>query len=511
MLYKIGCFFRCGCVASPEVPLQALASAPILDQKDAKLVTSSVERQPMAHRDGLEIRDDENNNAVLSTDEMDQPLRPRSETEEKDETTDDSGCLELFDELLLLELTGGRRRQSTPFNNNDIWQHRPSAGGGNNSLDCDNCDIDDDDDGYIEELKNYGKIFFDELLRPYAAVQLRSNTKTATALTETTKNKLRNSWRCSDEASCQLAAKTDTGQSWPQRTITPCNLRHCPAPDCDWNCEVGGLQDDLLLVWDCPECRLISEIVAAAGEKGCPSWTKDAAARQRQCSGDLGGQCRVNDVLYDETGHGQSPLRTDRAECFGDIRCHSRLEEDAVRISRIGDSGRPRPEQGHVSPQRLLPSNPASGRIPSLPPALDRTRTSSTPASGRSSSPANLQSLTRRIPNVTPALQRAGTPSILSPPPRRLPPPSGGASPALPPPSGGATPALPPPSGGAPHALPPPPPPAPPKYSGRPTSTSSLKPSSAEGSQQLLMSTAQLIGVDLVRHYFAIIIKFLSY
>jgi hypothetical protein len=467
-------FFRCGCVASPEVPLQALPSAPNLDQKDAKL-TTSVERQPMALRDGLEIgRDDVNNKPVLSTEDKDHTLRPRSETEEKDETTDDSGCLELFDELLLLELTGGRRRQSTSLKTDDIWRNRPiAAGGGNHSLDCDNCELDeDDDDGYIEELKNYGKIFFDELLRPYAAVRLRSTTKTATALTETTKNNLRNSWRCSDEASCQLAVKTDTGPSWPQ----PCSLRHCPAPDCDWNCEVGGLQDDLLLVWDCPECRLISEIVAAAGEKGCPSWTKDAAARQGQCSGDLGGQCRVNDVLYDDTGHGQSPLRTNGTECSGDIRCHSLLD-DASRLSRTGDSGRPRPEQGHVSPQRLLPDNPASGRIPSLPPALDRTRTSSIPASGRSSSPVNLQSLAKRIPTVTPAPQRAGTPTILSPPPRRLPPPSGGAPPAL---------------------LPPPP--APPKYSGRPSATPLLKPSSAEGSQQLLMSTAQLIGVDLVRH-----------
>ncbi len=479
-------FFRCGCVASPEVPLQALASAPILDQKDGKLATSPVERQPMALRDALEIisGDDVNNNAVLSTDDKDQPLPV---TEEKDETTDDSGCLELFDELLLLELTGGRRRQSTPFKNDDIWRNRPCAG--NNSLDCDNCelDIDDnDDDGYIEELKNYGKIFFDELLRPYAAVQLRSTTKTATP--ETTKNKLRNSWRCSDEASCQLAVKADTGQSWPQRTLTPCSLRHCPAPGCDWNCEVGGLQDDLLLVWDCPECRLISEIVAAVGEKGCPSWTKDAAARQGQCSGDLGGQCRASDVLYDDTGRGQSPLRTNGTECTGDIRCHSQLE-DAARLSRTGDSGRPRPEQDHVSPQRLLPSNPASGRIPSLPPPLDRTRTPSTPASGRSSSPTNLQSMAKRIPNVTSAPQRAGTPSILSPPPRRLPPPSGG-----------ATTALPPPSGGAPPALPPPPPPAPPKYPGRPTATPLPKPSAVEGSQQLLMSTAQLIGVDLVRH-----------
>jgi hypothetical protein len=445
----------------------------------------------MALRDGLEISgDDVNNNAVLSTDDEDQPLRLRSETEEKEETTDDSGCLELFDELLLLELTGGRRRQSIPFNKDDIWRNR------GNSLDCDNSDMDnhfddDDHDGYIEELKNYGKIFFDELLRPYAAVQLRYNTKTATALTETTKNNLINSWRCSDEASCQLAVKTDTGQSWPQRTITPCSLRHCPAPDCDWNCEVGGLKDDLLLVWDCPECRLISEIVAAAGEKGCPSWTKDAAARQGQCSGDLGGQCRASDVLYD-TGHSQSPLQKDRAECPGDIRCHSRLEE-AARLSRSGVSGRPRPEQGHVSPQRLLPSNPASGRIPSLPPALDRTRTPSTSAPGRSSSPVNLQSLAKRIPTVTPAPQRAGTPSILSPPPRRLPPPSGGVPPALPPPSGGAPPAL------------PPPPPAPPKYSGRPTPTPLLKPSSAEGSQQLLMSTAQLIGVDLVRQFTIII------
>jgi hypothetical protein len=481
-------FFRCGCVASPDVPLQALASAPTLDQKDAKLATS-VERQPTALRDRLEIisGDDVNNNDV----DKDQPLRPRSETDEKDETTDDSGCLELFDELLLLELTGGRRRQSTPFNNDDICRNRPIAGG-NNSLDCDNFDMDknfndEDDDGYIEELKNYGKIFFDELLRPHAAVQLRATTKTATA--ETTKNNLKNSWCCSDEVSCQLAVKTDTGPSWPLRTLTPCSLRHCPAPDCDWSCEVvGGLQDDLLLLWDCPECRLISEIVAAAGEKGCPSWTKDAAARQGQCSGDLGGQCRASGVLYDDTGHGQSPLRTDRAECSGDIRCHSRLE-DAARLSRTGDSGRPRPEQGLVSPQSLLPSNPASGRIPSLPPAPEKTRTSSTPASGRSSSPTNLQSLARRIPNVTSAPQRAGTPSILSPPPRRLPPPSGGVSPALPPPSRGA-----------PPALPPPPPPAPPKYLGRPPATPSLKPSSAEGSQQLLMSTAQLIGVDLVRH-----------
>jgi hypothetical protein len=479
-LTKSVVFFRCGCVASPEVPLQALASTPTLDQKYGKLATS-VERQPMALRDGLEIisGDDVNNNAVVE----DQPMRPTPGTEEKEETTDDSGCLELFDELLLLELTGGRRRQSTPFNNDDIWRNRPSTG--NNSLDCDNCELDiDDDDGYIEELKNYGKIFFDELLKPYAAVQLRATTKTTTALTATTKNNLRNSWRCSDEASCQLAVKTDSGQSWPQ----PCSLRHCPAPDCDWNCEVGGLQDDLLLVWDCPECRLISEIVAAAGEKGCPSWTKDAAARQGQCSGDLGGQCRASDVLYD-TGHGQSPLRTDRTEC-PDVRCHSRLE-DAARLSRTGDSGRPRAEQCHsdLSPQRLLPSNPASGRILSLPPVLDRTRTSSTPAPGRSQSPTNLQSLARRIPNVTPAPQRAGTPSILSPPPSRLPPPSGGAPPALPPPSGGA-----------PPALPPPPPPAPPKYSGRPSATPSQKPSAAEGSQQLLMSTAQLIGVDLVRH-----------
>jgi hypothetical protein len=39
--------------------------------------------------------------------------------------------------------------------------------------------------------------------------------------------------------------------------LPPCGYSQCPAPDCDWNCEVLGSG----LVLDCLECRLISRSV----------------------------------------------------------------------------------------------------------------------------------------------------------------------------------------------------------------------------------------------------------
>ena len=247
-------FFRSGCVSDPEV---LLTGHPHTDENQGN------QSKPAATP--TDIKDDD---VVDNEDDDDQaPMQEDEQLTGGENGGDDGdgggsggvgggGGLELFDEMLLLELTRGR----SGLNNEDIWfceENKKQLGGGGNSLICDNkdrlSDDDDDDnddkDGYIEELKNYGRIFFDEILRPYS-VHVRNSKETSVTSSAMDHVVERKSPRNTKEwLGREAGPGRPQGPCSAGALMRPC----CSAPDCDWS---GTL------LWDCPECRLIAQSTA---------------------------------------------------------------------------------------------------------------------------------------------------------------------------------------------------------------------------------------------------------
>jgi hypothetical protein len=238
-------FFRSGCVSIDEVS----EPADPVDQ------TQPAAAPPVANGEANGV------NALNSNDKETDGASIASPYD-NDQLISDCG-LELFDEMLLLELTSGR----SALTMDDICllkDNRSSSSrqmiSNSNSFSCDNnsnehqtsINSEDDEDSYIEELKNYGRIFFDEILRPYS-VQVKTQKPKPNGATMMSSpmvpSSSGNRADCPEDWSGPLS-RTRAGQDKPRGHL----LRPvCPAPDCDWS---GALY------WDCPECQLIAHTTA---------------------------------------------------------------------------------------------------------------------------------------------------------------------------------------------------------------------------------------------------------